>query len=128
MGHHLILGRKTYQSIGSPLPGRTVIVLSRNPAFQPENGLKASSLQESFRLAQDAGEREVFVVGGAEIFSDALPVADHLYLTRVHATLEADRRFPTLDEEDWKLICKQFHPADDQNQYPHTFFHYIKSR
>ena len=77
-------------------------------------------------MAMDAGERELFVIGGAEVFSEALIIADHLYLTRVHCTLEADTTFPPFNEENWTLICEQFHPADELNQFPQTFSHYIK--
>ena len=128
MGHHLIMGRKTYESISTPLSGRTLIVLSRNLDYQAEDCLTALSLQDSFQLAEAAGEREVFVIGGSEVYSEALPIADHLYLTRVHTTVESDRAFPLINEEDWTLICEQFHPADDKNQHPHTFFHYIRKR
>ncbi|NOQ38986.1 MAG: dihydrofolate reductase [Anaerolineales bacterium] len=126
MGHHLVMGRRTYESIDSTLPGRRMIVLSRDPEFQAKDCQTARSLQESFQLAMDAGEREVFVIGGAEVFSEALVVADHLYLTRVHCTQEADTIFPPLNEENWMLICEQFHPADELNQFPQTFAHYIK--
>ena len=128
MGHHLIMGRKTYESINTPLSGRTLIVLSRNLDFQAEDCLTAISLQDSFQLAEAAGEREVFVIGGSEVYSEALPIADHLYLTRVHITLESDKTIPPIIEEDWTLICEQFHPADEKNQHPHTFFHYIRNR
>jgi len=126
MGHHLVMGRRTYESIGSPLPGRKMIVLSRDPEFQAEGCQTARSLQESFQMAMDAGERELFVIGGAEVFSEALVIADHLYLTRVQCTLEADTTFPPFNEENWTLICEQFHPADELNQFPQTFTHYIK--
>ena len=126
MGHHLVMGRRTYESIGSPLPGRKMIVLSRDPEFQAEGCQTARSLQESFQMAMDAGERELFVIGGAEVFSEALVIADHLYLTRVQCTLEADTTFPPFNEENWTLICEQFHPVDELNQFPQTFAHYIK--
>lgn len=126
MGHHLVMGRRTYESINSTLPGRRMIVLSRDPEFQAEGCQTARSLQESLQLAMDAGEREVFVIGGAEVFSEALEIADHLYLTRVHCTEEADTTFPSFTEENWTLICEQFHPAGEKNQFPHTFTHFIK--
>ena len=126
MGHHLVMGRRTYESIGSPLPGRRMIVLSRDIEFQAEGCQTARSLQESFQMAMDAGEREVFVIGGAEVFSEALVVADHLYLTRVHCTQEADTTFPAFNDENWTLVCEQLHPADELNQFPQTFAHYIK--
>jgi dihydrofolate reductase len=126
MGHHLVMGRRTYESIDSPLPGRRMIVLSRDPEFQAEGCQTARSLQESFQMAMDAGERELFVIGGAEVFSEALIIADHLYLTRVHCTSEVDTTFPPFNEENWTLICEQFHPVDESNQFPQTFAHYIK--
>jgi dihydrofolate reductase len=126
MGHHLVMGRRTYKSIGSDLPGRKMIVLSRDPGFQAKGCQTARSLQESFQMAMDAGEREVFVIGGAEVFSEALIVADHLYLTRVHCNQEADTIFPPFKEENWTKICEQFHPADELNKFPQTFTHYIK--
>ena len=128
MGHHLVMGRKTFESINVPLPGRKIVVLSRSVDFQVDDCLIAHSLQDAFRLAKTAGEREVFVIGGSEVFSEALPIADHLYLTRVHATVESDRAFPFIDEEDWILICEQFHPTDEKNQHPFTFAHYIRER
>ncbi|NQS91929.1 MAG: dihydrofolate reductase [Chloroflexi bacterium] len=124
MGHHLIVGRKTYQSIGSPLPGRQMIVLTRNPDFEAEGCLTASSLYDAIQLAEEAREKEVFIIGGAELYQEALPMADHLYLTRVYASLEADTFFPEFDEEDWIQVYEQKHPVDEENAIPHTFFHY----
>jgi len=128
MGHHLVMGRKTYQSIGTPLPGRKMIVLSRSPDLILEECSLASSFQTALQLARDAGEKEVFIVGGAEVYSQALPLADHIYLTRVHCRQEADTYFPNLNNADWTGICSQFHPGDEKNPYPHTFIHYIRSR
>lgn len=128
MGHHLILGRRTYESIHTPLLGRTLIVLSRNLDYQAEDCLTALSLQDAFHLAETAGEQEVFVIGGSEVYSEALPFADHLYLTRVHTTVESDVSFPLINDENWTLICEQSFPMDEKNQYPHSFFHYIRKR
>jgi dihydrofolate reductase len=128
MGHHLVMGRKTYQSIGTSLPGRKMIVLSRSPDLILEECSLASSFQTALQLAGDAGEKEVFIVGGAEVYSQALPIADHIYLTRVHCRQEADTYFPNLTNADWIGICSQFHPGDEKNSYPHTFIHYIRSR
>jgi dihydrofolate reductase len=126
MGHHLILGLKTYQSIGKPLPGRMMIVLSRNPEYKLTGGLVADSLQDALRIAQDAGESEAFVIGGAEIYQLALPIADRMYLSHVHTTSQADVFFPEYDHENWLRICEQEFPADQANPIGYTFMHLIR--
>jgi dihydrofolate reductase len=124
MGHHLIMGRKTYASIGRVLPGRTTIVLTRNPYFAAEGVLVAAFLQQAIELAEERGEQEAFIIGGAEVFRESLPLADRLYLTRVHASLPADVFFPEIDPEEWALVESQFHPADENNEYPFTYYFY----
>lgn len=128
MGHHLVVGRRTYESIGFPLPGRKTIVLSRDPDFQVEGCQLANSLQEALQLGLDDGEKEIFVIGGAEVFSEAMEIADHIYFTRVHCTVEVDTHFPAYNADRWSLLCEQFHPADEKNQYPFTFHHYVKKK
>lgn len=121
MGHCLIMGRKTHQSIGRPLPGRTNIVVSRNPNYQAEGCLVVASLEEALKLARDQGESEAFVIGGGEIFEQALPIADRIYLTRVHATVNATVFFPALDPEDWEIITTEAVASGPQDEYPTTF-------
>jgi dihydrofolate reductase len=121
MGHHLILGRRTYQSIGKPLPGRQMIVLSRNPDYRPAGCLRASSLPAALDLARSRDEKEVFVVGGREIFREALPLADRFYLTFVHTASEADTYFPDWNSAEWETICSQELPADGRNPFRTTF-------
>ncbi|MCJ7717487.1 MAG: dihydrofolate reductase [Anaerolineales bacterium] len=128
MGHHLVMGRRTYESIGFPLPGRKTIVLSRDSDFQAKGCQVANSLRESLQLAENAGEKEIFVIGGAEVFSEALEIADHLYLTRVHCTEEVDTHFPSYKEDSWVLICEQLFPADEKNQYSFTLLHFINKK
>lgn len=121
LGHHLIMGRKTFVSIGRPLPGRTTIVITRNPNFRPEGCLIAHSLEEALNLAQVRGEEEAFVIGGEQIFQLALPLADRIYLTRVDADVQADTYFPAFDEQAWVIKESYTHPADDKNEHPFTF-------
>ena len=121
MGHHLIVGRKTFESIGKPLPGRQMIVATRNPGFNPDGCYVATSVQNALALAEARGETEVFVIGGAEIYSQTIDVADRLYLTRVHAEVDADTFFPELKNEEWTATQNFFQPADDKNQYAFTF-------
>jgi len=126
MGHHLLMGRRTYQSIGKPLPGRVMIVLSRDPQYRPEGGLKAGSLEEGIQLAEDRGESELFVIGGAAVFAEIFPRADELHLTRVHTRAQADTWFPEFDPSRWLVAEEIHHQADEENQHPHTYRHLIR--
>jgi dihydrofolate reductase len=128
MGHHILMGRRTYESIGRSLPGRKMVVLTHDKDFQPEAAFStayvqaAASLPEALALAAGAGEDEALVIGGSQVFAQALPLAERIYLTRVHACLEADAYFPALDEHLWRQTCLSSHPADDKNQFPYTFY------
>lgn len=121
MGHHMIAGRKTFESIGKPLPGRQTIVVTRNASFKPGGCLVAASVQAALALAQERGETEVFVIGGAEIYTQTLDVADRVYLTQVHAEVDADTFFPELKHDSWTETQSAFQPAGDKNQYAFTF-------
>ncbi len=121
LGHALVMGRKTFESIGRPLPRRRSVVLSRDPVYRPPGAETAGSLEGALeRLARD-GEAEVFVIGGAEVFAEALPLAERLYLTRVHARVEGDVCFPEFDPAAWRLVSSERHDADDRHAYPFSF-------
>jgi dihydrofolate reductase len=122
MGHYLIVGRKTYESIGGPLPGRMMIVMTRNPEYQAPECMMASSPLEALEIAREGGETEVFVGGGTAIFEAFLPLAHRIFLTRVHAEVEADTFFPPFDQDGWIEVSRSFHPHDEDNQYPVTFY------
>jgi dihydrofolate reductase len=124
MGHHLVIGRKTFDTLGRPLPGRTIVVISRSLDRVPEGVLLARSLDQALSLAAD--DDEVFVAGGGEIYRLALPLADRIYLTRVHANPEGDTWFPEVDETVWRLLSRQDHEADDKNQYRFSFLDYAR--
>ncbi len=126
MGHHILAGRKTYQAIGSVLPGRQMVVLTRNPDFQAADCLRASSLNEAISMVVGAGENELFIIGGAELYREALQIADHLYLTLVHTSAEIDTSFPNIEEANWYQVCAQDIPADDKNLLAHTFKHLVR--
>ena len=119
--HHIIMGRKSFQSIGRPLPKRTNIVISRNPFFIASNCIKASSVEEALSIAHDNGEDEAFIIGGGQIYELSQAYWDRIYLTTVHAQVEGDIYFPSLKEENWKLISEQAHKADEKNEYDYTF-------
>ncbi|MEK6411083.1 MAG: dihydrofolate reductase [Acidobacteriota bacterium] len=121
MGHHMIVGRKTFESIGKPLPGRETIVVTRNASFKPEACFVAGSVQDAIAMARERKETEAFVIGGAQIYAQTLDAADRVYLTQVHAEVDADTFFPELDNEGWIETQQTHHPADEKNQYAFTF-------
>jgi dihydrofolate reductase len=121
MGHHLIMGRKTYESIGRPLPGRTTLIITRNLNYQAEGCQIAHSLNEALELARTGGEDEAFIIGGGEIFKHALPLANRIYLTQVRARLDCDTFFPDFDLGDWQISDESCQPADEKNQFATTY-------
>ncbi len=124
MGHPIIMGRKTFESIGRPLPGRTNIIITRNKDLRTEGVLLAGTMQEA--LAVSGNAPEIFITGGAEIYSQALPLADKIYLTRVHGTFEGDTFFPAISEKEWHKTEEKSYPADEKNAFPYTYITYIK--
>lgn len=124
MGHHLVLGRRTFESLLGPLPGRRLIVLSRDPHYRPPGCLVAGDLPAALDLARQAGEDELFIAGGAQVYARALPLADRLYLTRVHTEVEGDTFFPTLDAAHWQVMWSEHHAADERHPYAFTFLVY----
>ena len=121
MGHHLIIGRKTWESIGRPLPGRTMIILTRKPGYQTDGCLKAASLPEALEIAEQTGDDEVFIGGGSSIFEHALTLADRIYLSRVHLKVRGDTFFPEYQEKDWKLTLQVEYPKAKGQQFSFTF-------
>ncbi len=119
--HHVILGRKTFESIGRLLPGRVMIIVTRQPNYHPSGCIVARSLQEALELAAARGEEEVFVIGGGAIFAEALKKADKIYLTVVHTRVEADTFFPPIEPQEWDETTVAYHPPDVNNDYPSTF-------
>jgi dihydrofolate reductase len=120
MGHHIIVGRKTSESIGKPLPGRQTIVVTHDRAYSAPDCLIAHSIEEAIELAKSRGENEVFVCGGADIYAQAMRLADVMYLTRVEADVTADAFFPAFDEREWDERESIDHPADAKNLHPFT--------
>ncbi len=121
MGHHIIVGRKTFESIGRPLPGRRMIVVTRDVNYKAEGCNVANSVEDAVNLARERGESEVFFCGGAEIYAQTIGIADRMYLTFVDAEVAADTFFPEFDEREWSELESSYQPADERNQYPFTF-------
>jgi len=106
LGHVLVMGRRTFESVGRPLPGRTTVVVTRRPDWEAEGVLRAESVGEALALAREV-DAEVFVVGGAQVYAAALPAADRLALTFVDADPEGDTRFPEIDWSQWREVGRR---------------------
>ncbi len=121
-GHHVIMGRKSFQSIGRPLPNRVNVVVTRDPFFVATGCTVAHSLEEALELAEANGETEAFVIGGGEIYRKSWPYLDRLYLTEVDMEPEAgDVFFPKIDEKEWKELSREAYPADEKNEFGYVF-------
>jgi dihydrofolate reductase len=121
MGHHIIVGRKTFESIGRPLPGRRTIVVTSNVDYKAEGCDLAHSIEDALNLARERGENEVFICGGGEIYGQTMAIADRMYLTVVDAEVAADIFFPEFDEREWNVQESFYHPADQKNEYAFNF-------
>lgn len=117
MGHHVLMGRKTYESSQGKMPGRNLIVLSRDPNFHPADAQVAASLDAGIDLALAAGEEELFIIGGGHVFAQALRLAQRFYLTRVHTDADCDVFFPDFDSNEWRLINRMDFAAGAKNDF-----------
>jgi len=131
MGKPIVMGRKTFESIGRPLPGRCNIVISQNPDYSAAGVRLVASLEEALVLAEHVatvdGAPEAVVIGGAEIYALALPRADRLYLTRIHAAVEGDARLPPINWGEWREVGRERHAADDHNPHDYSFLVYERA-
>ena len=123
-GHHIIMGRKTFEGFPKPLPNRTHVVISRQESYNPEGCIVVKSLEQAIAVCPK--DQDVFIIGGGEIFNLSMNIADKIELTRVHDTFEADAFFPEIDAENWKLAETEFHPADEKHPVAFTFETYIR--
>ncbi len=126
MGHHLLMGRKTFEAIERPLPGRTIIVITHDRNFRADGVLTAPSLERAIEMARL--DEEIFIGGGAQIYEQSLHRADRMYLTRVHAEVEGDIFFPEFDDvTEWNLVDVEHREADERNEYPYSFLTYERA-
>lgn len=125
-GHHIIMGRKTWESFPKPLPNRTHIVITRNKNYKAQGAVVVHDMKDALSFAQD--QPHTFIIGGGEIYKIGLEYATHIELTRVHDTFEADAFFPEIDAEKWKLVESIFHPKDDRHNYDFTFETWVKKQ
>lgn len=122
MGKPIIMGRKTFKSIGRPLPGRQNIVLTRDRNYHHEGVTVVHSLEDAIHAAEDD---DIFVIGGAEVYKEALPLATQIFETRVHTTIEGDTFFDP-DLSHWLEDSSEIYKADDKNQYDYSFITYVR--
>ncbi len=126
MGHHIVMGRKTYESIGRLLPGRTTVIVTRQSEYHVPGALIAHSLGEAIAACQ--GDDEVFVIGGGELYRAALPLADRIYLTTVDAEPAGDTYMPEFDPAVWRETSAESFSADDRHRYGYRFAVYDRIR
>lgn len=120
-GHCIIMGRKTFDSIGKPLPNRTSVIISRNPDFQVEGCITVDSLEKALSKAREIEHEEAFIIGGAEIYCLSLPLADKIYLTEVHSSFEGDALFSTIDKNVWQETKRENFETDEKHLYKYSF-------
>ncbi len=120
MGHPIVMGRKTYESIGRPLPGRENIIITRNQNYSAEGCTVLHSLDDVKKVIDDS-TKEVFIIGGAEIFKEAFPIADKLYITHIDEAFEGDTYFPAFSDQEWKEVSREKGVKDEKNPYDYYF-------
>lgn len=123
-GHHIVMGRKTFESFPKPLPNRTHVIITRQQSYQPEGCIVVDSFEKALEVCPK--DEKVFVIGGGEIYSLAMPVADELDITRVHHEFEADTFFPSIDSKVWQLQIEEHQSKDEKHLFDYSFTTYTK--
>lgn len=126
MGHHMIMGRKTFDSIGKPLPGRTTVVVTRNAALKIDGCVMANSLQHAIDLCKS--DNEIFIVGGADIYAQALPLADTLYITEIQQHVDGDAHFPAFDLSEWNEVAHDRREQSEPQLLQYQFVTYQRRK
>ena len=117
----VLMGRKSFESLGKPLPGRLNVVITRQNDWKPEGASVVHSVEDAIKVAAAADYNETFIIGGGEIFKEAMSVADKIYLTRVDVTLEGDAFFPAMNPKEWLMVSEQSFPSDEKHAYAYHF-------
>jgi dihydrofolate reductase len=125
-GHVILMGRKTYESIGKPLPNRTTIVITRQVDFQAEGTITAHSVEEAILKAKSLTREDIFIVGGAEIYSLSLALADQLLVTQLHDIFEGDAFFPEISADTWEIVDRERGVTDEKNPFQYSYLTYQK--
>ncbi|RYD70186.1 MAG: dihydrofolate reductase [Sphingobacteriales bacterium] len=121
MGHPMVMGRKTFESIGKPLPGRTTIIVTRDKDYTAVGCIVCNSVDDALKTANELDNEQVSIIGGAEIYRQTLDKTDRIYLTEVHHTFDGDTFFPEIKKEEWKETSREQFEADEKNQYAYSF-------
>ncbi|MFM2395379.1 MAG: hypothetical protein RLZZ546_3362 [Bacteroidota bacterium] len=121
LGHHVIMGRNCYESIGKPLPKRTNVVITRDAFFISSNCMVVHSIEEALHIAYKNNEQEVFIIGGGQIYNQTEDLWTRLYLTEVNCDGEGDVFFPKINIEQWKVVSESYHLKDEKNEFDYTF-------
>jgi dihydrofolate reductase len=125
-GMPVIMGRKTFEAVNKPLPGRFNIIITRQEGWKAEGVIVAADLQDAIKKAAATNSKEIFIIGGGEIYKQGIEIADKIYLTRVHAELNGDTFFPVIDESKWQLTSNQDFTADDKHAFAYSFQTWVK--
>jgi dihydrofolate reductase len=125
-GMPVIMGRKTFEAVNKPLPGRFNIVITRQADWKAEGTIVATDLQDALQKAKETNCNEIFVIGGGEIYKQSMEIADKIYITRVHANFDADTFFPEIDESKWQLTHNQDFGVDEKHSYAYSFQTWVK--
>jgi dihydrofolate reductase len=125
-GHHIVMGRKTFESFPKPLPNRTHVIISRQKNFEPEGCIVVENLEKAIAVCPQ--NENLFIIGGGEIYTQSISLADQLDITRVHHSFEADVYFPEIDSEIWELTSETFNPKDEKHLFDYTFQKYTRKK
>ena len=125
-GHNVVMGRKSYESMGKALKDRVNIVITKNPAYVLPDAQVVSSLSAAIQLAKENEETETWILGGGEIFEEAIKTADNMEITHIHHSFECDTFFPEIHENEWRIAQKEDHQPDEKNKYDYSFVRYVR--
>jgi dihydrofolate reductase len=120
-GFPVIMGRKTFEVFDKPLAGRTNIVITRQPGWKAAGAITATDLQDAIKKGEETNAKQLYIIGGGEIYKQSMEVTDTIYITRVHAVLEGDAYFPVIEESQWMLDSNEDFPADDKHAFAYSF-------
>lgn len=123
-GHHIIMGRNTFESIGKALPNRTTVIITRNPDYKMEGCIVVNSLEKALEVTKN--DETPFIIGGAQIYEQAILIAEKLDITEVHHNFDADVFFPEINKNSWKETSREFFKADKKNKFDYSFIEYKK--
>ena len=126
-GMPVIMGRSTFESLEKDLPGRINIVITKKTGWHPENVFVTHNIDDAVAKAKESDAKEIFVIGGGEIFRQTMGMVSRIYMTRVHTVVEGDTSYPSIDPLQWKLVKQESFPADEKNDYAYAFEEWVKA-